>query len=124
MARTNSDGALGSLIKDAKAEANRNEENLTAEPRPPQSRANPAGKSSKGTSNSIKSRDDDGGGIGRPLDEDIDDLTKDLGSVSIAPKPSVKDQSAPQAIKNVAALLSSNRYKNIVILTGKYSFVL
>ena len=51
--------------------------------------------------------------------KDVDDiaaLTEGLGSVSLAPKP--KELSAPEAIKNVADLLSSNKYKNIVILTG------
>mmetsp|Transcript_27582 Transcript_27582/g.58920 ORF Transcript_27582/g.58920 Transcript_27582/m.58920 type:complete len:363 (+) Transcript_27582:167-1255(+) len=49
---------------------------------------------------------------------DIAALTEGLGSVSIAPKPSLKEMTAPESIKNVAALLSSNKYKNIVILTG------
>lgn len=105
-------------MKDGKTKANENEGKVTAVPPPPQSRGNPAGKSSKGASNSTKSRDDDGDDIGLPLDEDIEALTEGLGSVSIAPTPIVKDLSAPPAIKNVAALLSSNRYKNIVILTG------
>ncbi|KAL9184363.1 hypothetical protein ACHAXT_002449 [Thalassiosira profunda] len=51
-------------------------------------------------------------------DDGISALTEGLGGVSIAPKPSVKEITAPEAIKNVADLLSSKRYKNILILTG------
>ena len=51
-------------------------------------------------------------------DDDIAALTEGLGSVSIAPKPSAKELAAPEAIKHVASLLSSKKYKNIVILTG------
>jgi len=50
--------------------------------------------------------------------DDIAALAEDLRSVSIAPKPSLKELNAPESIKNVAALISSNKYKNIVILTG------
>jgi len=49
---------------------------------------------------------------------DIAALSKVLDGVSIAPKPSLKEVTAPDSIKNVAALLSSKKYKNIVILTG------
>ena len=48
-------------------------------------------------------------------DDDIASLTADLGSVSISSK-AVDD--APEAIKIVADLLSSNKYKNIVVLSG------
>ena len=51
-------------------------------------------------------------------DDDIAALTEGLGSVSIAPKPTVKELAAPEAIKHVANLLSSNKYSKIVILTG------
>mmetsp|Transcript_36826 Transcript_36826/g.62679 ORF Transcript_36826/g.62679 Transcript_36826/m.62679 type:complete len:378 (-) Transcript_36826:321-1454(-) len=51
-------------------------------------------------------------------EDDIAALTKGLDSVSIAPKPSVKEYEAPKEIKIVADMLSSNKYKNIVILTG------
>lgn len=50
--------------------------------------------------------------------DDIAALTEGLGSVSIDPKPSVKGITTPEEIKDIAALLSSNKYKNIVILTG------
>ncbi|KAL7535449.1 hypothetical protein ACHAWF_005171 [Thalassiosira exigua] len=54
-------------------------------------------------------------------DEDVAALTEGIGSVSIAPsKPPSgdKEESAPEAIKSVAALLSSKKCRNIVILTG------
>mmetsp|Transcript_15082 Transcript_15082/g.27394 ORF Transcript_15082/g.27394 Transcript_15082/m.27394 type:complete len:361 (-) Transcript_15082:660-1742(-) len=51
-------------------------------------------------------------------DGDIAALTKGLDSVSIAPKPILKELIVPEEIKSVAALLSSNKYTNIVILTG------
>lgn len=57
-------------------------------------------------------------------DDIIAALTADLGSVSIAtPTPPRLDEieieiDAPEAIKRIAAMLSSNKYKNIVILTG------
>ena len=47
-----------------------------------------------------------------------DDLTKDLESVSIAPRLSVETLLAPTPIKRVAALLSAQKYSKIVILTG------
>ena len=51
-------------------------------------------------------------------DGDISALTEGLGGVSIASKPSVHELSAPESIKSIAELLSSNKYKNILILTG------
>lgn len=50
-------------------------------------------------------------------DNDIASLTKGLGNVSINAKPS-RNVDAPGAIQNVADLISSNKYKNIVVLTG------
>ena len=52
------------------------------------------------------------------VDEDIASLTKGLGDVSIDAKQSRPVVDAPDAIKNVAELISSNKYKNIVVLTG------
>jgi len=51
-------------------------------------------------------------------DGDISALTEGLGSVSLAPKPSLSALTAPDSIKKVAALLASKKYTNIVILTG------
>eukprot|EP00584_Thalassiosira_punctigera_P005863 CAMPEP_0172537156 /NCGR_PEP_ID=MMETSP1067-20121228/8821_1 /TAXON_ID=265564 ORGANISM="Thalassiosira punctigera, Strain Tpunct2005C2" /NCGR_SAMPLE_ID=MMETSP1067 /ASSEMBLY_ACC=CAM_ASM_000444 /LENGTH=361 /DNA_ID=CAMNT_0013322399 /DNA_START=145 /DNA_END=1230 /DNA_ORIENTATION=+ len=50
--------------------------------------------------------------------DDVAALAKGLGSVSIAPKPDLKEPIAPEEIRNVASLLASNKYKNIVVLTG------
>jgi hypothetical protein len=47
--------------------------------------------------------------------DDIASLTEGLGSVSIGLKPDVY---APESIKNVAELLLSDKFKNIVVLTG------
>jgi hypothetical protein len=52
------------------------------------------------------------------INDDLTDLTKDLESVSIAPRLSVETLLAPTPIKRVAALLSAQKYSNIVILTG------
>ena len=51
-------------------------------------------------------------------DGDISALTEGLGGVSIASKPSLPELTAPESIKSIAELLSSNKYKNIIILTG------
>ena len=50
-------------------------------------------------------------------DDGITSLTEGLHSVSIRVKD-VDAIDAPEAIKNVADLISSNKYKNIVVLTG------
>jgi len=51
--------------------------------------------------------------------EDIKDLTEELGGVSIAPsKPSLAELTAPESLKSIADLISSNKYKNIIVLTG------
>lgn len=68
----------------------------------PQSKAEPPVPSTKPTKSSGTN------------DDDIAALTEGLGGVSIAPK----DITAPESIKKVADLLSSKKYKNIVILTG------
>ena len=49
---------------------------------------------------------------------DITDLTEGLGGVSITPKPSLAELTAPESLKSIADLLSSNKYKNIIVLTG------
>jgi hypothetical protein len=54
-------------------------------------------------------------------DADVDALAAGLDGVSLAPDPGVKSRTtsdAPEAIKRVAALLSSDKYTNIVVLTG------
>ena len=51
-------------------------------------------------------------------DGDISALTEGLGGVSIASKRRLHEISAPESIKSIAELLSSNKYKNIIILTG------
>ena len=48
-------------------------------------------------------------------DDDIASLTADMGSVSIGAS---KVDDAPDAIKKVADLIGSLKYKNIVILSG------
>ena len=51
--------------------------------------------------------------------DDITDLTEGLGGVSIAPsKPTLAEITAPESLKSIADLLSSNKYKNIIVLTG------
>ena len=50
--------------------------------------------------------------------EEIVSLTEGLGGVSIASKQTAGEIAAPEEIKNIAALLSSKKYKNILILTG------
>mmetsp|Transcript_11297 Transcript_11297/g.22992 ORF Transcript_11297/g.22992 Transcript_11297/m.22992 type:complete len:189 (+) Transcript_11297:110-676(+) len=51
-------------------------------------------------------------------DDDIADLTKGLGSFSIETKPTSRKLNAPAAIQHFADLLASNKFRNIVILTG------
>ena len=51
-------------------------------------------------------------------DDDISALAEGLGGVSIESKPSLLELTAPESIKNIAALISSNKYKNIIVLTG------
>lgn len=64
---------------------------------------------------------EDGANRGVPpkskADDDIASLTAEMGSVSIgSSNAAVVD--APEAIKDVADLISSNKYKNIVVLSG------
>ena len=49
-------------------------------------------------------------------DDDITSLSEGLVNVSIGSKP--KPDDPPEAIKSVADLISCNKYKNIVVLTG------
>ncbi len=51
-------------------------------------------------------------------DDDIADLTKGLGSVSIETKPPNGKTDTPASVQHFADLLASNKYRNIVILTG------
>ena len=51
-------------------------------------------------------------------DDDINKLTKGIQSVSLVPKPITKQSTEPAAIRRFAALLSSKKYRNIVVLTG------
>jgi hypothetical protein len=48
----------------------------------------------------------------------IEALAAGLECVSIGAKAKTTLDDAPEAIKNVADLLSSNKYKNILVLTG------
>lgn len=53
---------------------------------------------------------------GVKVDDDITSLSEGLVNVSIGSKPTLDDP--PEAIKSVADLISCNKYKNIVVLTG------
>jgi hypothetical protein len=55
-------------------------------------------------------------------DDEITALTNGLGSVTLSSMPTIAaTHEAPEAIRNLAAMLSSkNKYTNIVILTGEW----
>jgi hypothetical protein len=54
------------------------------------------------------------GALPKKNDDDIATLTEGLNSVSIG----AGSEDVPDAIKSVADLISSNKYKNIVVLSG------